>query len=152
MAGLRTWFRQVAEAVKEEAARQRGDDPGAHPGYGTYGNQEEPGQDAVWESEGETRRAPPRPWKEQSGRGPWSRSAPGRPAPASTTQRAGAEPADHAPWGTTAARTTRPHAHASPADAVSERIRARLGTPDALREAFVIKEVLDRPLARRRAR
>ena len=152
MAGLRTWFRQVAEAVKEEAARQRGDDPRARPGYGTYGNQEEPGPDAVWESEGETGRAPLRPWKAESGRSPWSRNAPERPAPASTTQRPGAEPADPAPWGTTAPRTTRPHAHASPAHALSERIRARLGTPDALREAFVIREVLDRPLARRRAR
>ena len=39
-----------------------------------------------------------------------------------------------------------------PSDEVMARIRARLSTPDALREAFVIKEILDRPLARRRAR
>ena len=39
-----------------------------------------------------------------------------------------------------------------PASALSQRIRARLHTQDALREAFVLKELLDRPLARRRRR
>ena len=43
-----------------------------------------------------------------------------------------------------------PHLPASPESLLSERIHARLRTPDALREAFVVKELLDRPLGRRR--
>ena len=43
-----------------------------------------------------------------------------------------------------------PHLPASLESLLSERIHARLRTPDALREAFVVKELLDRPLGRRR--
>ncbi len=34
----------------------------------------------------------------------------------------------------------------------SARLRARLRTPNSLREAFVVKEILDRPVALRRGR
>ena len=44
------------------------------------------------------------------------------------------------------------HPHASPTSSLSERIRARLRGSDALREAFVVKEILDQPLGRRRRR
>ena len=44
------------------------------------------------------------------------------------------------------------HPHASPTSSLSERIRARLRGSDALREAFVMKEILDQPLGRRRRR
>lgn len=156
MAGLRTWFRQVAQAVEEEIAKQRGEDPGARPGYGAQDAREEPSPDAEWETERETAHAPPRPWKAQTTRGPWSRSTPGRPEPASPTRRApephAAQTTGHSPWDANGSRGSLPYAHASPADAVLERVRARLGTPDALREAFVVKEILDRPLARRRTR
>ncbi|MDE0239667.1 MAG: hypothetical protein OXQ84_05630 [bacterium] len=155
MAGLRAWFRQVAQAVEEEVAKQRGDSLRARPGYGTYGN-EEPEPDAVWESERETGRAPTQPWRAETVRSPWSRNAPESPAPASATRRApemrGAQHPGHSSWDTNGLRESQPYAHASPTDAVMARIRARLGTPDALREAFVIKEILDRPLARRRTR
>ena len=48
MAGLRALFRRVAQAVEEEAARQRGDDPRARPGYGAYHDGEQPQPDAMW--------------------------------------------------------------------------------------------------------
>lgn len=155
MAGPRAWFRQIAQAVEEEVARQRGDDPRARPGYGTYGN-EEPEPDAAWEPERETGRAPPRPWRAETVRSPWNRNAPESPAPTSATRPApetrGAQRPGHSPWDTNGSRGSLPYAHASPAHAVLARVRARLDTPDALREAFVIKEILDRPLARRRTR
>ena len=155
MAGLRAWFRQVAQAVEEEIAKQRGDDPGARPGHATY-RHEEPEPDAVWEPEREHARSPPRPWQAETVRSPWSRSTPGRPAPASARRRApetvGAQTTGHSPWGAEGSRGSLPYAPASAAHAVLERIRTRLGAPDALREAFVIKEILDRPLARRRGR
>lgn len=44
------------------------------------------------------------------------------------------------------------HPHTSIESPLTERIRARLGTPDALREAFVMKELLDGPLGLRRTR
>ena len=62
-------------------------------------------------------------------------------------------PADNAFAGRPASPAARPYALASSsASRISERIRARLRTPDALREAFVVKEILDRPLGRRRRR
>lgn len=36
--------------------------------------------------------------------------------------------------------------------ALTARVRARLRAPDGLREAFVVKEILDRPVALRRGR
>lgn len=156
MAGLRGLFRRVAQAVEEEAARQRGDDPRARPGYGTYHDREQPQPDAVWEPERETAHTPPRAWRAKTTRSPWSREQSESPAPASATRRAPethrAQPNDRSPWDTGGSRTTQPYAHASPTHAFLARIRARLDTPDALREAFVIREILDRPLARRRAR
>ena len=152
MAGLRAWFRQIAQAVEEEVAKQRGGDPRARPGYGS----EEPEPDAVWEPERNSGRAPPRPWRTETVRSPWRRNTPESPAPASAMRRApetrGAQRPGHSPWDTNGSRGSLPYAHASPTDEVMARIRGRLDTPDALREAFVIKEILDRPLARRRAR
>ena len=152
MAGLRALFRRIARAVEEEAARQRGDDPGARPGYGTHDDREQPQQDAVWEPE----HTPPRAWRSKTTRSPWSRGQPESPAPTSAMRRApetpGARPAERSPWDTGGSRTTQPYALASPTHALLARIRARLDTPDALREAFVIREILDRPLARRRTR
>ena len=156
MAGLRALFRQISQAVEEAAARQHGDDPRTGPGYGAYDDAEHPQPDAVWESERETGHTPPRAWRSKTTRSPWSREQPESPAPKSATRRApetrGAQPTDRSPWDTVGSRTTQPYAHASPTHALLARIRARLDTPDALREAFVIREILDRPLARRRAR
>ena len=86
----------------------------------------------------------------------WAPEASRTPSPAtlrtSGTHRA-PSPADNAFAGRPASPAALPYAHASsPASQISERIRARLRTPDALREAFVVKEILDRPLGRRRRR
>ena len=157
MAGLRAWFRQVAQAVEEEVAKQRGDDPRSRPGYGAHDAHEEPAPDAEWETQRETARAPPRPWKAQTTREPLEpqRAGTSRASEHDATCARAARCADvtgHSPWDGNGSRGSLPYAHASPSDAVMARIRARLVTPDALREAFVIKEILDRPLARRRAR
>ncbi|MCY4607569.1 MAG: hypothetical protein OXD40_03095 [bacterium] len=157
MTGLRALFRKVAQAIEEEAARQRGDDPRAHPGYGTYGDREQPEPDPVWEPERDSARVSPWARERKTVQDPWSRETPGSPAPPSATRRRapetrGARAADRPPWGTTGSRTALPYAHESPTHALLERLRGRLGAPDALREAFVVKEILDRPLARRRVR
>ena len=168
MAGLDALLQRIARSLEEAGAQRPGDDLRARLGYGT--GDEEDDEESVWEPETgrerETRpepdmepepeaaHTPPRAWKSKTVR---SRETPGSPAPPSTMRRAagtqGAPAAGRSPGGTTGSRTPPPpHAHASPAHALPERIRARLRTPDALREAFVVKEILDRPLARRRAR
>ncbi len=156
MAGLKALFRRVAQAVEEEVARQRGDDPRARPGYGTYHDREQPQPDALWEPERETVHTPPRAWRAKTARSPWSREQSENPAPTGAMRRApethGAQTTDRSPWDTVGSRTTQPYALGGPTHAFLARIRARLDTPDALREAFVIREILDRPLARRRAR
>ena len=156
MAGLRALFRRVAQAVEEEVARQRGDDPRVRPGYGAYHDREQPQPDAMWEPERETAHTPLRDWRAKTARSPWGREQSESPAPTGATRRVPethrAQPSDRSPWDTGGSRTTQPYALASPTHALLARIRARLDTPDALREAFVIREILDRPLARRRAR
>ena len=88
MAGLRALFRRVAQAVEEEAARQRGDDPRVRSGYGAYHGREQPQQDAVWETERETAHTPPRAWRAKTTRSPWGREQSESPAPMSATRRA----------------------------------------------------------------
>lgn len=167
MAGLEALLQRIARSLEEAGAQQPGDDLRARLGYGTGDEEEE--EESVWEPETareretqpesdmgrapETAHTPPRAWKPKT---VWSPETSGTPAPPSATRRApgthGAPAAGRSPGGATGSRTPPPYAHASPAHALSERIRARLNTPDALREAFVVKEILDRPLARRRAR
>ena len=167
MAGLEALLQRIARSLEEAGAQQPGDDLRARLGYGT--GDEEEDEESVWEPETgreretqpepdmgqapEAAHTPPRAWKSKTVR---SRETPGSPAPPSTKRRAaetqGASAAGRSPGGATGSRTAPPYAHASPAHALSERVRARLNTPDALREAFVVKEILDRPLARRRAR
>ena len=167
MAGLEALLQRIARSLEEAGAQQPGDDLRARLGYGT--GDEEEDEESVWapetgreqetrpepdmEGEPETAHTPPRAWKSKTARSP---ETSGTPAPPSAARRAGeahgAPAAGRSPGGATGSRTAAPYAHASPAHALSERIRARLRTPDALREAFVVKEILDRPLARRRAR
>ena len=163
MAGLDALLQRIARSLEEAGAQQPGDDLRARLGYGTGDEEEEPASDTVWEPETgrepetarppETTHTPPRAWKSKT---VWSPETSGGPAPPSATRRAaeayGVPAAGRSPGGATGSRTTLPYAHASPAHGLSERILARLRTPDALREAFVVKEILDRPLARRRAR
>ena len=91
-------------------------------------------------------------------RSPWRGGRPGNPAAPSETRRVPvaqvrrcAAHHSHSPWDTAGSRTVRPR-HASTAHAPSERVPVRPGAVDALSEACVIRKVLGRPLARRRAR
>lgn len=167
MAGLEALLQRIARSLEEAGAQQPGDDLRARLGYGT--GEEEDDEESVWEPETgreretqpepdmgrapETTHTPPRAWRPKA---VWSPETSGTSAPPSATRRApgthGAPAAGRSPGGATGSRTAPPYAHASPAHALSERVRARLNTLDALREAFVVKEILDRPLARRRAR
>ena len=158
MAGLEALLQRIARSLEEKTGSQQpGGDLRARMGYGSEDEVEELASDPVWEPETgrepESARTPASAWKPKTA---WSPETSERPAPASTSQRAAethrAPPADHSLRGATASRTTLPHPHASPTSVLSENIRARLRTPDALREAFVIKEILDRPLARRRGK
>ena len=163
MAGLDALLQRIARSLEEAGAQQPGDDLRARLGYGSGDEEEEPASDPVWEpetgTEPETGRGPraahtpPRAWKPKT---VWNPETPGSPAPPSATRRAaethGVPAAGRSPGGATGSRTTLPYAHSSTTHALSAHIRARLGTPDALREAFVVKEILDRPLARRRGR
>ena len=90
----------------------------------------------------------PRAARDRAAPGSAPRSAPGsapRPALRSALRPA---PGSGAP----SRRASPPTAHrVSTASPISERIRARLHAPDVLRESFVVKEILDRPLGRRRS-
>ena len=92
-------------------------------------------------------REPKTVWRPPAARTPAQSAADSR---ASATMRA---PASEAASGHRRPSPTAPprRPHAPSGSPLSERVRARLRTPDALREAFVVKEVLDRPLARRRS-
>ena len=152
MAGLGDLLQRIARSLEEAGAQQPGDDLRARLGYGTGDDDEdELAEDAVWEPEPETARAPGTARTAPTSRtpGPVQAPAPGtlRTSPAHRAPFPEVVPRDRRP-----SPTAPPHAHARPESLLSERIRARLRTPDALREAFVVKEVLDRPLGRRRRR
>jgi len=71
-----------------------------------------------------------------------------RPPPAPPGRRRGRrEPGTEADAGPAAPPSPAPRAATAP---LADRVRARLRGHDALREAFVLKEILDRPVARRR--
>ena len=158
MAGLGDLLQRIARNLEEAGAQRPADDLRARLGYGTgddpddVDDLDEPALDApeaAWKPEAtrgpETARAPGTTWEPETVWGPApdlkpeaSRASARATTRASETHRAFSSPA--AP----------PHSHASPASLFSERIRARLRAPDALREAFVVKELLDRPLGLRR--
>ena len=63
------------------------------------------------------------------------------------------EEVERRPWGKPAAeQPPMPRAELPGEMALSARLRARLRTPASLREAFVVKEILDRPVGMRRGR
>ena len=162
MAAFADLLQRIVRSLEEAGAQQPGDDLRARLGYGT-GDEDELAQDAVWEPETvrepegvrgtgtahgpETARAP------RTARMPGTVWAPEESRTPATLRTSGAyrtRPPDNAFTGRPSSPATPPYPHASPASLLSERIRARLRTPDALREAFVVKEILDRPLERRR--
>ncbi len=159
MAGFGDLLQRIIRDLEEAGARRPADDLRARLGYGAGDDPDdvedldEPAPDtpeAVWEPETARKRGATR--EPGAARKPaweptpaWKPEAPRASAPATLrafeTHRA-PPPSPAAP----------PHLQASPASLLSERIRARLRAPDALREAFVVKEVLDRPPGLRRTR
>ena len=165
MAGFGDLLQRIVHSLEEAGAQRSGGELRERLGYRTGDDDEdelasetasEPEPEAEWISE-KVRRSgtvpdtgPPRTrgtaWATEPPRAPaqaMPRAPESHPAAPHDRQFAGTLPS--------AAGVPRPHA-SSTATRVSERIRARLQTPDALREAFVLKEILDRPLGRRRRR
>ena len=132
MAGLGELLQRIARDLEQAGGQQPGDDLRAQLGYGPADEAEdmddEPAlDDGAWEPE--TDRSP-------------------EVSRVSTTLRV-AEVHGTSPLSTSA---TLPSQDAPPEPALTQRIRARMHALDTLREAFVIKELLDRPLGTRRKR
>ena len=167
MAGFGDLLQRIVQSLEEAGAQGPGDDLRARLGYGTgEDDEDELASETVWEPEAEQRsetargaatahgseaaRATGAP---RTGGTPWAREPPRAFAPATsrTTPTHRARPHDRAAGGRHSSAAAPLHPHASTASRISERLRARLHTTDTLREAFVLKEILDRPLGRRRA-
>ena len=169
MASLGDLLQRIARSLEEAREQGPADDLRARLGYGAGDEDEyehEPAEHAYREPEPETVRTRP------IGRGPdsedararsidWEPETVWRPPAARTPAQPKADSRASGPIRSRAPQAAPGHRRSSPAapprhprapseSPLSERVRARLRTPDALREAFVVKEVLDRPLARRR--
>lgn len=170
MASLGELLQRIARSLEEAREQGPANDLRARLGYGVGDDEDEyeyePTEDAFGEPEPETVRTRPIGRASEPGtsrtrsidREPetvWRPPVARRPAPPTVDSRASGPartPAPEAAPGHRRSSPTAPHRrpHAPSESPLSERVRARLRTPDALREAFVVKEVLDRPLARRR--
>ena len=157
MAGLGDLLQRISHSLEEASAQRPGDDLRARLGYGTGDeNDDDASEGSIWEPEAEPRPESSRAPDIAGGTGETRKAEPRR-APAHETLRsfAGgyrAPPSEGVAGVGRPSPTAPPRPHAPPESLLSERVRARLRTPDALREAFVVKEILDRPLARRRRR
>ena len=178
MASLGDLLQRIARSLEEAREQGPADDLRARLGYGT-GDEDELAEDVVWEPETETARTGPtgrepetgparaQPMDREPETGParaqpmdrepetvWRPPAARTPAPPTAGPRASGSiraPASETALGVRRSPLAAPSRPRTPSGSpLSERVRARLRTPDALREAFVVKEVLDRPLARRR--
>lgn len=163
MASLGDLLQRIARSLEEAREQGPADDLRARLGYGTADEDEEeyeyePAQDGV-----RTRPLGRGPEPETARTRPIDREPEmvWRPPTARTPAQPTVDSRASTPIPTPAAKAVRGHRRASPPtlphrphppseSPLSERVRARLRTPDTLREAFVVKEVLDRPLARRR--
>ena len=160
MAGLAEFLQRLARDLEQADAQRPEDDLRARLGYGPAEDAEdvddadggaapeshsiwEPAAEATWKPEG-VEGAEPGParasvtgWKSASER----MSTPSVSRTPGTTYRASPPSAPASP-----------HPRPSSEFLLPERIRGRLHGQDALREAFVMKELLDRPLGLRRRR
>ena len=172
MAGFGDLLQRIVRDLEQAGAQRPGDDLRARLGYGPGGDDDdedfgavdesapaaarEPDAswqpdtageaDTVWEparSPAAAMREPETAWKPAAAREPSASRAPASAPAASRASGATYRAPSRSP-------ASPPHLPASPGSLLSERIHARLRTPDALREAFVIKELLDRPLGTRR--
>ena len=170
MAAFGELIQRITRSLEEAGAQQPGGDLRAQLGYGAEDDDMgEPAPGAVWEPETVRRpgtlRAPETARAPGTLRAPETARAPGTvrgPGTARGPKTARVPEASRATVTLRASETSRAtpsslaapphHPHASPTSSLSERIRARLRGSDALREAFVVKEILDQPLGRRRRR
>ena len=179
MAAFGELIQRITRSLEEAGAQQPGGDLRAQLGYGAADDDmDEPAPGAVWEPETvrrpgtlrapETARAPGTLRAPETARAPGTlrapetARAPGTLRAPETARAPGTARVPEASRATVTLRAseTTPsslaapphHPHASPTSSLSERIRARLRGSDALREAFVVKEILDQPLGRRRRR
>ena len=168
MASLGDLLQRIARSLEEAREQGPADDLRARLGYGPGDEDDyEPAEDVIRESETEPARNRPAGREPETGpartrsidREPetiWRPPAARTPAPPTAGPRASGSiraPASEVALGVRRSPPAEPRHPRAPSESpLSERIRARLRTPDALREAFVVKEVLDRPLARRRRR
>ena len=151
MPSLGELLQRIARSLEEAREQGPADDLRARLGYGTE-DEDEPVEDAFREPETGAARTRPIDREPET---VWRPPAARTPAPAAADSRGSGPIRAPAPEAAPGDRRSRPAApprrpHAPSESPLSERIRGRLRTPDALREAFVVKEVLDRPLARRR--
>ncbi len=168
MAAFGDLLQRIAQSLEEAGAQRPGDDLRARLGYGTgEDDEDELASETAWEPEAEpqseTMREAATARRSEAARAtgaprtggtPWAREPLRAFAsePSRTTPTHRAPPRDHAAGGRHSSAVAPPRPRASTASRISERLRARLRTTDALREAFVLKEILDRPLGRRRRR
>ena len=182
MAAFGELIQRITRSLEEAGAQQPGGDLRAQLGYGAEDDDmDAPAPGAVWEPETvrrpgtlrapETARAPGTLRAPETARAPGTLRAPETARAPGTARGSGTArgpktarvpEASRATVTLRASETYRAtpsslaapphHPHASPTSSLSERIRARLRGSDALREAFVVKEILDQPLGRRRRR
>ena len=164
MAAFGELIQRITRSLEEAGAQRPGGDLRAQLGYGAEDDDmDEPAPGAVWEPETvrrpgtlrapETARAPGTLRAPETARAPGTARGP-KTARVPEASRATVTSRASETYRATPSSLAAPphHPHASPTSSLSERIRARLRGSDALREAFVVKEILDQPLGRRRRR
>lgn len=162
MAGFGDLLQRIARSLEEASAQRPGDDLRARLGYGTgEDGEDDPAIDETWEREtdrtaepGSTRQPETEgeaesTWTPAASRAPLRGTAAPRMPETPRAARAGAVSGSVSPFRPPTPPSSR---RASAVPSFPDRVRARLRAPDALRESFVVKEILDRPLGRRRGR
>ena len=146
MAGFAEMLQRLARELEQADAQRPEDDLRARLGYGSADDVDGDtgGVDEADAPESESIWGPAAVREAEAARRPAVAREPVAPQ-AAASRAPGA--ADRAPPSPSPAASPRPRPSGSPA---AERIRARLRTPDALREAFVVKALLDRPPGLRR--
>lgn len=162
MAGFGDLLQRIARSLEEASAQRPGDDLRARLGYGTGEDGEEDlALDEAWEPETDRTAEPESTWRpeiEGEAESTWTPAASRGPVRGTTAPRmpetpraahAGTVPGSGSPFPPASPPSSRRASTVSP---LPNRIRARLHAPDVLRESIVVKEILDRPLGRRRGR
>ena len=163
MAGFAEMLQRLARELEQADAQRPEDDLRARLGYGPADDTEDvdhadgvdaPESESIWGPGADATRRPDTAGEAVPVRGPAVAREPvtaWKPAvarePVTSRTAASAPAASRAPSPSPGAS---PHHRPSSGSLPLERIRARLRTPDALREAFVVKALLDRPPGLRR--